>query len=162
MSYPINIVIPKSIFTKMVQLRESKQVIYNYLFDAFKSYFEKNLNCEESVTSVNQIRFTLVKRKRETSEIQMHFINRENPKHIISDESGMLKKRMENFYKFESDIEFITTILYFFCKHYGLDFNLVSDKIYEKKIRVETSDITKKNSDSEFLKYIYLDLKPVL
>jgi hypothetical protein len=162
MSLPLNIVIPQSIFKKMVSLRDSKPSIFRYLYGASKSYFQKNLQCENDVVDVRQIRFTLIKNGKEASEIQMHFVDKtNNPRHIISDESGFLKKRMEQFYKFDSDLDFVTTFLYFFCKYYGLDFNVISDKIYYNKTRIETADVTKRNQNTEILKYIYLDLKPI-
>jgi hypothetical protein len=155
---PTNIIIPHSIFTKMMALSETRTAVYNYLYDAIKSYFEKHLNCEGLPTNVNEIRFTLIKKNRASSEIQIHFIGR-TPNHIISDEDGFLRKRMEQFYKFDSDVEFFTIVLYFFCKFYGIDYSLVSDTIYNNRIRVETSDITKKEAATEILKYIYLNLK---
>jgi hypothetical protein len=144
----------------MLRLQETKGKVFYYLSDAVNSYFDKHLKCPEKIKHVNQIRFTLVKRGKTASEIQIHFINKV-PIHIISDEDGFLKKRMENFFKFESDVEFVAILLYFVCKHYGIDFAVVSDKIFEDKVRTITTDTSKKESGEELLKYIYFDLKPI-
>jgi hypothetical protein len=158
---PYNIFIPRSVFTKMVNLQEDKPKIFYYLFQAVKSFFDKNLSCEETINNIRQIRFTLTKKKKHsTHNIQLHFINTK-PQHVMSDEDGFLKKRMENYYKFESDVEFVLTLLYFFCKHYGIDYGLMSDKIFEKKVFIQNTELpVHGNDEAEMLKYIYIDLKP--
>lgn len=148
----IKIELPYSIVQKMTSLRDRRPKIYYYLFRAASKFFNEYINIAEMGRDIKQIRFSLV-RDENPSIMQIHLIG-SKPYHLFTDADNILRTRMENFHKFDSDIDYFLTVLYFFCKHYDIPFQLVPDFIFDNRIKIITTDISRQKH--EILKYFYI------
>lgn len=144
----INIELPVSMLSKMILLRNEHPKLYYYLSKVTGKFFKENINICEVKEVVKYIRFSLT--KGDSSLMQLHLVT-SKPCHLFSEENNILKRRMENFYKFSSDIDYFLTVLYFFCKYYDVTFHTVPDFVFNSRLDIVSTNISFSKDEIEQL-----------
>jgi hypothetical protein len=153
--------LPKSIIAKMRKVRSygEKSKLYNYLWNVV----EKSLhNSIETIPVLNEdiekFHFELTKNE------ENHYFDflwraeiKGNIHTILIDPDFSVRRRMQNFYTFEDDMDFIVTFLYFTSKTLNIPFIVVSDVIFETM--VETKITNAVPTSNEFVKTVSISLR---